>query len=61
MEAEILYTVIFGSIASVLAIAAMIQNFLQRRHKSESHHIPEDQLPSLATVSVTHGSYILSC
>lgn len=35
MKNEIVYTIIFGCIASMLAVAAMIQNFIQRRHKGE--------------------------
>lgn len=35
MQNEILYTVIFGSLAAILAIAAMIQNFIQRRAKGK--------------------------
>lgn len=61
MEAEILYTIIFGSIASILAIAAMIQNFIQRRHKSESRHITDDYLLCFASVQFAHYSYLLSC
>lgn len=33
MANEIIYTIIFGTIAAALAVASMIQNHLQRRAK----------------------------
>lgn len=36
MKNEFLYTILFGCIASILAVAAMIQNFIHRQHKGEA-------------------------
>ncbi|KAJ2970281.1 hypothetical protein NUW58_g9744 [Xylaria curta] len=44
MTPEIMYTVVFGSLASVIAIATMVQNYLQRQRCTQLRDI-EAQAP----------------
>ncbi|KAI1739211.1 hypothetical protein F4680DRAFT_423165 [Xylaria scruposa] len=39
MTPAVVYTIIFGSLASTIAIAAMVQNYLQRQRRTQVPNI----------------------
>ncbi|KAI1121909.1 hypothetical protein F5Y10DRAFT_271635 [Nemania abortiva] len=44
MTSTVTYTIIFGSLASAIALAGMVQNYLQRQRSARGHDI-EAQIP----------------